>query len=122
MAPMTPVTFRLKAIQIAGEIVLREGSELALSAQRSAVGQVQIDSTLLGAAIAKALIEAFETGADRSTRNEMVRELCTVLKRLGADPDLLAVMGSCGDTLDDAKVVALLRDHNAGRPILHPRQ
>jgi hypothetical protein len=44
------------------------------------------------------------------------------LERLGADEELLAIVGSWRDTLDDADVLRLLRDHNAGRPILHKRQ
>jgi hypothetical protein len=35
-------------------------------------------------------------------------------ERLGADADLLAVVGSWRDTLPDADVLRLLREYNAG--------
>jgi hypothetical protein len=117
---MTPVEFRTKAIQIAGEIVLHEGSELALSAHHESATRIQADSTLLGAAIAKALIEAFEAGADRKTHKAMAHEFYIALERLGASPDLLALVGSYGDTLDHATVLALLKQHNGGRRIIYP--
>ena len=46
-------------------------------------------------------------------------EIHTALERLDADEELLAIVGSWGDTLDDADVLTMLRDYNAGRPILH---
>jgi hypothetical protein len=49
-------------------------------------------------------------------------ELYAVLEGPGADEELLAVVGSWRDTLDDAEVLAALRDWNTGRPILHRRQ
>jgi hypothetical protein len=42
--------------------------------------------------------------------------LYKALQRLGADPDLLAIVGSYGDTLDNEMVLKLLREWNAGRP------
>lgn len=55
--------FRSWALTRAREIVQREGSELALAARELDIDRITADSTLLGAAIAKALIEAYETGA-----------------------------------------------------------
>lgn len=37
--------------------------------------------------------------------------------RLGAGSDLLSIIGSWQDTLDDEHVLDLLRDWNAGRPL-----
>ena len=53
---------------------------------------------------------------------QIVGEIQKVLKRLYVDEELLAIIGSWRDTLDDAEVLALLRDHNAGRPTLHRMQ
>jgi hypothetical protein len=44
----------------------------------------------------------------------MPRALYEEMERLGADPYLLAIVGSWGDTLDDAAVLDMLRDWNAG--------
>jgi hypothetical protein len=49
-------------------------------------------------------------------------EICTALERLDADEDLLSIVGSWRDTLDDAEILALLGDYNAGRPTLHRAQ
>jgi hypothetical protein len=46
-------------------------------------------------------------------------EIYAALERLNADEELLAVIGSWRDTLDDTEVLRLLRDHNAGRPTLY---
>jgi len=43
----------------------------------------------------------------------------TALERLDADEELLSIIGSWRDTLDDREVLSLLRDYNAGRPTLH---
>ena len=43
-------------------------------------------------------------------------------QRLDADEELLAIIASWRDTLDDADVLSLLREWNAGRPTLHTRQ
>jgi hypothetical protein len=51
----------------------------------------------------------------------IARELYTVLERLGADPELLAVVGSWRDTLDDTDVLAMLKEYNrTGRVLHHP--
>ena len=41
-------------------------------------------------------------------------ELYAVLQRLDADVELLAIVGSWRDTLDDAEVLSMLRHYNAG--------
>lgn len=53
------------AINADREIVLREGAALALSARELDEAAIEADSTLLAAAIAKAIIEAVEL-ANRS--------------------------------------------------------
>jgi hypothetical protein len=59
---MTSDEFEGWALSKAREIVSREGAELALRARELDIDAVEADATLLGAAIAKALIEAFEMG------------------------------------------------------------
>ena len=53
---------------------------------------------------------------------QIAGELYTALERLDADAELLAVVGSWHDTLDDADVLSSLRDWNAGRSTLHRPQ
>ena len=38
------------------------------------------------------------------------------MERLGAGPELLSIIGSYGDTLEDEEVLALLREYNAEGP------
>ena len=38
-------------------------------------------------------------------------------RKLGADDELLGIIGSYGDTLDDRMVLELLRDWNGRRPL-----
>jgi hypothetical protein len=38
--------------------------------------------------------------------------------RLGAGVELLSILGSYGDTLDDSDVLTFLRAYNAGKPII----
>ncbi len=45
-------------------------------------------------------------------------EISIALQQLHADEDLLAIIGSWRDTLDDEEILTLLRDYNAGRPII----
>jgi hypothetical protein len=45
---------------------------------------------------------------------QIKNEISVALERLGAQPQLLAVVGSWGDTLDDETVLQLLREWNAG--------
>jgi hypothetical protein len=53
---------------------------------------------------------------------QIAREFYTVLERLGADPELLAVIGSWRDTLDDAEILALLKEYNRTGRVLHQPQ
>jgi hypothetical protein len=64
---MTRDEFTAEAIRTAAEIVRREGSALAKAVYGMDAAEVDADSTLLGTAIAKALIEAYDAGreADR---------------------------------------------------------
>jgi hypothetical protein len=60
------------------------------------------------------------TGTD--IKAQIADELYTALERLGADEELLSVVGSWRDTLDDAEVLALLREYNAtGKVLLRPQ-
>jgi hypothetical protein len=49
-------------------------------------------------------------------------ELYAILERLGAEPELLAIVGSWRDTLSDDELLATLRDYRAGRLVLYRRQ
>jgi len=40
------------------------------------------------------------------------------MERLGAEPDLLSIVGSWGDTLDDEEVLALLKEYKATGQVL----
>jgi hypothetical protein len=53
---------------------------------------------------------------------KIAREFYIVLERLGADPELLAVVGSWRDTLDDAEILALLKEYNRTGRVLHQPQ
>jgi len=44
------------------------------------------------------------------------------LERLGADAELLAIVGSWRDTLDDRGVLSMLREHNSTGKALHRPQ
>jgi hypothetical protein len=57
-----------------------------------------------------------------NARAQIVGEIYTALERLDADTELLAIVGSWRDTLDDWEVLSMLRDYNAGRPTLHRAQ
>jgi hypothetical protein len=53
---------------------------------------------------------------------QIAGEIYAALERLGADEDLLSIVGSWRDTLKDAEVLSMLREYNAGRPTLHRPQ
>jgi hypothetical protein len=53
---------------------------------------------------------------------QIIQQLYIAMERLGADPDLLAIVSSYGDTLDDIDVLTLLREHNETGKILHQAQ
>src|SRR5262249_25314396 len=44
---------------------------------------------------------------------QIANELYIAMERLGAGPDLLSIIGSYGDTLDDEEIFALLQEYNA---------
>jgi hypothetical protein len=41
------------------------------------------------------------------------------MERLGADEELLSIIGSWHDSLDDADILSLLREYRVGRVLLH---
>ena len=43
---------------------------------------------------------------------QIARELYIAMERLSADPELLSIVSSYGDTLDDEEILALLREAN----------
>jgi hypothetical protein len=53
---------------------------------------------------------------------QIAREFYIVLERLGAEPELLAVVGSWRDTLDDADILAMLQEYNGTGRVLHRPQ
>ena len=53
---------------------------------------------------------------------QLAGEIYTALERLGAYPELLAIIGAWRDTLPDAEVLALLREYNATGGTLHRRR
>lgn len=54
--------------------------------------------------------------------NAIIAELYKAFERLDAPPDLLAIVGSYGDTLSDDEVLRLLREYNRTGKVLHERQ
>jgi hypothetical protein len=66
--------------------------------------------------------DAVTMTTEQDIRRKIAGEIYTALERLGADPELLAIVGSWRDTLPDAEVLLMLRDWNAGRPMLHRPQ
>ena len=54
----------------------------------------------------------------RHLRAQIVKELYATMERLGAEPDLLSIVGSWGDTLDDEEVLALLKEYKATGQVL----
>jgi hypothetical protein len=53
---------------------------------------------------------------------QLAGELYIALKRLNADEELLAIVGSWRDTLDDAETLSMLREYNATGRALHRPQ
>jgi hypothetical protein len=53
---------------------------------------------------------------------QIALQIYIALERLDADPDLLAIVGSWRDTLDDAQILALLQEYNATGRVLHRPQ
>jgi hypothetical protein len=54
-----------------------------------------------------------------AARAEIAREFYILLERLGADLELLAVVGGWRDTLDDTEILALLREYNRTGRVFH---
>jgi hypothetical protein len=53
---------------------------------------------------------------------QIAGEIYVALERVGADAELLAIVGSWCDTLDDAQVLSMLREYNATGRALHRPQ
>jgi hypothetical protein len=53
---------------------------------------------------------------------QIAGEIYTAPVRLDADQELLSIIGSWGDTLDDAEILRLLREYNATGRVLHRPQ
>jgi hypothetical protein len=53
---------------------------------------------------------------------QIARELYIAMERLSADPELLSIVSSYGDTLDDEEILALLQVYNATGQVLHQPQ
>jgi hypothetical protein len=51
----------------------------------------------------------------KDIKAEIAAELYTAFLRLGAKPDLLRIVGSYGDTMDDYWVLGMLKQWNAGK-------
>ena len=52
---------------------------------------------------------------------DIAAEIYKAFERLEADPELLSIIGSYGDTLDDAEILGLLKDYNTTGKIFHAR-
>jgi hypothetical protein len=60
---------------------------------------------------------------DHATVEQEIRsEIYVAFEILGADRNLLATIGSWGDTLDDAEVLALLKKCNAESSHADPKE
>jgi hypothetical protein len=55
-------------------------------------------------------------------RAQIAGELYVAFERIDAPAELLAIVGSWRDALDDREVLSMLREYNAGRPTLHRPQ
>lgn len=51
-------------------------------------------------------------------RAKIGREIYVAIERLGAEVELLAIVGSYGDTLDDDEIHEMLEEYNGGRRII----
>jgi len=52
--------------------------------------------------------------------NGLAREIYRAFERLDAGPELLALIGSIGDTLGDDEIAQLLKDYNDTGECVHP--
>ena len=60
----------------------------------------------------KSSAQMYVPSAEDSTRRAIVNELYFALSKLGAADELLAIVGSWGDTMDDARTLDYLRAFN----------
>jgi aryl-alcohol dehydrogenase-like predicted oxidoreductase len=56
---------------------------------------------------------------DQDTRQKITTELYAALERLGADEELLAIVGSMNDKVTDKEVLRLLEEYNRSGTVLH---
>jgi hypothetical protein len=59
---------------------------------------------------------------DDDVRAQIANEIYTTLEQLSADPELLAVVGSWRDTLNDEEILKHLRSFNTTGKVLHRPQ
>ncbi len=62
------------------------------------------------------------TQPDDKLRVQIANEFYTTLEQLSADPELLGVVGSWRDTLNDEEILEHLRSFNRSGKVLHGRQ
>lgn len=55
-------------------------------------------------------------------KGDIAYQVYVAMKDLDAPPDLLSIIGSYGDTLDDAEILQLLKAYNETGKVLHERQ
>jgi hypothetical protein len=60
------------------------------------------------------------TAAGNRIKALIADELSAALERLGAEEELLSIVSSWGDTLDEAEILELLRHYNATGRALRP--
>jgi hypothetical protein len=60
--------------------------------------------------------------ADYDTRQKITAELYAALERLGADDELLAIVGSVNDTPTDKEALRMLEEYNRTGKVLHEPQ
>jgi hypothetical protein len=63
-----------------------------------------------------------ERSAGPDVRAQIASEFYTTLEQLSADPELLAVVGSWRDTLNDDEILGHLRSFNRTGKVLHRPQ
>lgn len=59
---------------------------------------------------------------DQLTRLTLMAEIYRAFKNLDAPAELLAIIGSIGDTLDDKECLGLLKDYNETGNYLYTKQ
>jgi hypothetical protein len=57
--------------------------------------------------------------SESDTRQKITAELYAALERLGADEELLAIVGSMNDTMNDQEILRLLEEYNRTGTVLH---